>query len=177
MVSHSTAVHKATLSLGCDQTLSPPNTERWLAESPLSFRRSFGKRVVGRDLRARRFGPTMLAERPEVVPYHTFPEISESDPRRTQTPQTIRRMRRVPKPRCPRSTPCRGVGGSPAMVPAEPPEVTQITRAASEGLSIPIAPRQGRVGRQCRSQQCRPDRPWHDRVRAGRDVRYRRGPA
>ena len=63
----------------CDQTLSPPNTERWLAESPLSFRRSFGKRVVGRVLRARRFGPTMLTEHPEVVPYHTLPKISAKE--------------------------------------------------------------------------------------------------
>ncbi len=68
-----------TDSFGCDQTLSPPNTERWLAESPPEFHTSFGKRVVGRDLRARRFGPTMLTERPEVVPYHTLPEISAKE--------------------------------------------------------------------------------------------------
>ena len=64
---------------GCDQTLSPPKDESGMAEPPLSFRSSFGKCVVGRDLRARRFCPNMLAERPEVVPYHTLPEMSAKD--------------------------------------------------------------------------------------------------
>ena len=76
---HNTECLASLLGTGCDQTLSPPNDESGMAESPSVFRNSFGKRVVGRDLRARRFSLTMLAERPEVVPYHTLPEISAKE--------------------------------------------------------------------------------------------------
>ena len=38
--------------VGCDQTLSPPNGESSMAESPLVFRNSFGKSGVGRAVTA-----------------------------------------------------------------------------------------------------------------------------
>ncbi len=60
---------------GCDQTLSPPNDESGMAESPSVFRNSFGKAWWGEPSRRAELCPPIIAAHPEDSPHPLQPEI------------------------------------------------------------------------------------------------------